>query len=159
MLVLFDVNPAWQRTLTELEDAYPYQLADYPRRGDGIALFSKREPLRAQLRQLGPSNRKTMVAICADEDQEFTVIATHLFPPISARLSQVRDEQLQAVGELAAETAGPLLVMGDLNTSPWSPIFRQLARTSGLRDSRRGYGLQVTWTGARGGAVRTVSGE
>ena len=89
-----------------------------------------------------------MVVAYADEDQEFTVIATRPYPPVNARQSQVRDQQLQAVGELAAETAGPLLVMGDLNTSPWSPIFHELARTSSLRDSRRGYGLQVTWTGA-----------
>lgn len=43
MLVLFEVNPAWQRTLAELEEAYPYQLANYRTLGDGIALFSRRD--------------------------------------------------------------------------------------------------------------------
>ena len=37
------------------------------------------------------------------------------------------------------------MVVGDLNTSPWSPVFHDLLRASGLRDGRAGHGIQPTW--------------
>ena len=35
--------------------------------------------------------------------------------------------------------------MGDLNTTSWSPFFSDLIEESGLRDSRKGFGIQTTW--------------
>ena len=40
---------------------------------------------------------------------------------------------------------GPLVLIGDFNCTPWSPAFRKLVSYSGLRDSRRGLGVQPTW--------------
>ena len=39
----------------------------------------------------------------------------------------------------------PVLVLGDLNASPWSSHFRRFLRDSGLRDSAQGRGVQPTW--------------
>ena len=39
----------------------------------------------------------------------------------------------------------PMIVAGDLNLTPWSPFFREFVDRSGLRDSRRGFGVQATW--------------
>lgn len=41
--------------------------------------------------------------------------------------------------------ASPVLLLGDLNVSPWSPYFRRLLRESGLRDSSQGRGVRPTW--------------
>lgn len=38
-----------------------------------------------------------------------------------------------------------LIIAGDLNTTPWSPHFRQLIRQTKLRDSQKGFGLQPSW--------------
>lgn len=38
-----------------------------------------------------------------------------------------------------------LILMGDLNTAPWSSSFRHLIRETGLRDSQEGFGLQPSW--------------
>jgi len=35
--------------------------------------------------------------------------------------------------------------VGDLNSSSWSPAFRDLLRDAGLRDTRLGRGVQSTW--------------
>jgi endonuclease/exonuclease/phosphatase (EEP) superfamily protein YafD len=39
----------------------------------------------------------------------------------------------------------PLLVAGDLNTSPWSHHFQAFLRQMRLQDSRQGFGIQPTW--------------
>jgi endonuclease/exonuclease/phosphatase (EEP) superfamily protein YafD len=73
------------------------------------------------------------------------VIGTHPLPPGGRELSWSRDQQLQAVARRAAACEGAVMLLGDLNVTSWSPIFADLLNESGLRDSRRGHGLQPTW--------------
>jgi endonuclease/exonuclease/phosphatase (EEP) superfamily protein YafD len=40
---------------------------------------------------------------------------------------------------------GPVLLLGDLNVTPWNRHFRLLLERTGLRDSSRGRGVQPTW--------------
>jgi endonuclease/exonuclease/phosphatase (EEP) superfamily protein YafD len=77
----------------------------------------------------------------------FCLIATHPLPPVSAENAVMRDEQLQSAGEFAVSLAAPTVLAGDLNTTSWSPCFQDLLAVSGLRDSRRGFGVQPTWPG------------
>jgi endonuclease/exonuclease/phosphatase (EEP) superfamily protein YafD len=37
------------------------------------------------------------------------------------------------------------LVVGDLNTTDFSPCFRDFLKASGLQDSRQGRGIQASW--------------
>jgi endonuclease/exonuclease/phosphatase (EEP) superfamily protein YafD len=46
---------------------------------------------------------------------------------------------------LARKRTGALVLLGDLNTTSWSPHFRDLINTAGLKDSRAGFGIQPTW--------------
>jgi len=39
----------------------------------------------------------------------------------------------------------PLLLLGDLNVTPWNHHFKKLLRHTGLKDSTQGYGVQPTW--------------
>jgi endonuclease/exonuclease/phosphatase (EEP) superfamily protein YafD len=38
-----------------------------------------------------------------------------------------------------------MIILGDLNASPWSHPFGRLLREGGLVDSTRGFGVQPTW--------------
>ena len=44
------------------------------------------------------------------------------------------------------EFEGPLVVMGDLNMTGTSPLFRELLERGGLTDTRRGFGACLSWT-------------
>jgi endonuclease/exonuclease/phosphatase (EEP) superfamily protein YafD len=39
----------------------------------------------------------------------------------------------------------PVIVAGDFNATPFSPIFRKVIKISGLKDSREGFGWQPSW--------------
>jgi endonuclease/exonuclease/phosphatase (EEP) superfamily protein YafD len=39
----------------------------------------------------------------------------------------------------------PKILVGDLNTSLWSPYYAHLIRQTGLDNARRGFGLLPTW--------------
>jgi endonuclease/exonuclease/phosphatase (EEP) superfamily protein YafD len=64
--------------------------------------------------------------------------------------SSLRNDQLRAIAKFLQGVEGSRLVMGDLNTTSWSPHFRDLLAATGLVDSRRGRGMQPTWTAFRG---------
>jgi endonuclease/exonuclease/phosphatase (EEP) superfamily protein YafD len=38
-----------------------------------------------------------------------------------------------------------MILLGDLNTTAWSHAFQKLVKQMDLKDSRKGYGLQITW--------------
>ena len=59
--------------------------------------------------------------------------------------SRLRDSQLGAIPAVLEELDAPVLLLGDLNASPWSYPFRHLLRDSGLRDGSLGKGFQPTW--------------
>ncbi|MEE8238524.1 MAG: endonuclease/exonuclease/phosphatase family protein, partial [Nitrososphaerales archaeon] len=49
------------------------------------------------------------------------------------------------VSKSVSDQEDPILLLGDLNITPWSPIFKDFLRSTGLRDSREGFGLQPSW--------------
>ena len=76
------------------------------------------------------------------------VIAVHTLPPVSAGYAAERGEQFDALGQRvrAAEGEGhQVVVIGDLNATPWSAPFRQLIQETGLRDTAVGFGPSGTW--------------
>jgi len=76
--------------------------------------------------------------------KNFVLIATHPYGPHSEYPGQQRN-QFNALANYARESNDPVILIGDLNTTPWSPMFRRLIHRSGLHDARRGFGILPTW--------------
>ena len=57
----------------------------------------------------------------------------------------LRDGQLAELATLVGHQRHPVMLLGDLNASPWSYPFRRLLRDTGLLNSMRGWGVQPTW--------------
>ena len=56
-----------------------------------------------------------------------------------------RDRVLRAAARWSRSRPARRVVMGDFNTTPWSPPFRQLLHDGRLFSSLNGFGLQVSW--------------
>ena len=74
-----------------------------------------------------------------------TIVLTHPVPPVSASAAREQLRELEAIAVRARELPGPLVVMGDLNATPWSRAFQRLVSSSGLCDSRAGFGVQASF--------------
>ena len=59
------------------------------------------------------------------------------------------EKLLRSAGAPDAVRTRPVIVAGDLNTTPWSHGFQRLIRPRGLRDSAVGHGVQTTWNARR----------
>jgi endonuclease/exonuclease/phosphatase (EEP) superfamily protein YafD len=73
------------------------------------------------------------------------VLALHTAAPTTPGDQRQRDDELVAAGSWARGHAGPELVHGDLNATPWSSALQDLEDSADLRNSAYGYGVQATW--------------
>ncbi|PCC74444.1 hypothetical protein NAEX_07540 [Nannocystis exedens] len=90
----------------------------------------------------------TLAAELAVAGRRIALLAVHTLPPVSRDYAERRDAQLARAAAWAREQRGagrlPVIV-GDLNTSPFSAPLRRLLTDGGLVDSQRGFGLQASW--------------
>jgi endonuclease/exonuclease/phosphatase (EEP) superfamily protein YafD len=145
LVVLQEVTLAWQRELLALQGLYPHRHLEPREDNFGIAVFSRAPLESVETRFLGSAQVPSIVARLRLGPELVTVVATHPIPPVTPGMLALRDGQLAEVRELALAAEGPLLVVGDLNTSPWSPVFADLLDGTGLRDARHGRGLLASW--------------
>ncbi|MCA9184741.1 MAG: endonuclease/exonuclease/phosphatase family protein [Pirellulaceae bacterium] len=147
VLLMMEVNQSWLDDLhaVSLFADFEYQM-EQPREDNfGIAIYSRHELTEQAVRSLSAHDLPTLVTTIHVDGHRFRFIGTHPVPPINGAMTRTRDIQLQAVAQLAAQSDIPCIVAGDLNTTSWSYCFGDLLKTSRLRDSRRGFGVQPTW--------------
>lgn len=145
ILVLAEVSQKWLATLAPALAGYPHSEA-VPREDHfGIALYSKFPLAHPEIRYLGAAEVPTLVAEAESDGGRFTIVGTHPLPPSGPDNTRLRDAQLAQLPGVAAAATSPVLLLGDLNATPWCPAFQRLLRESGLRDSSRGRGVQPTW--------------
>ncbi|WP_372807559.1 endonuclease/exonuclease/phosphatase family protein [Pontiella sp.] len=149
VLLLEEVTTKWERQFETLRAQYPHRIAQARDDCFGIMLLSKLPLSRGEILSVGEANLPTIVATIHTPSGEVSFIGTHPLPPIGKSYSRLRNEQLQALPALIAAQKHPVLLIGDLNTSPWSPHFKQLVKESGLKNSMKGFGFQPTWPANR----------
>jgi endonuclease/exonuclease/phosphatase (EEP) superfamily protein YafD len=134
VIFLLEVDDKWVAALSVLEAKYPHHLVQTRQDNFGVAFYSRMPWKQAELLWLGGAGLPSVQATLQHQGRELTVIGTHPVPPAGRVYSAWRDEQLRLLGEHVARLQTPVLVMGDLNATPWSAGMRLLtAGTLGFR--------------------------
>lgn len=144
-VALLEVSDDWLTDLQPVLSRYPHRLAAPRDDNFGIFLGSKVPLLQPEIIPYGDDELPTLRAGLEYPEGRLTLVATHPLPPVSGEHARLRDRQLEFLATLARQSKAPLLLIGDLNTTPWSHSFRRLLRDSGLVDSARGRGVQPSW--------------
>ena len=145
VVLLMEVNAEWIEAMEELRPVYPHQQVEPREDNFGIALYSKRAFTTCGIVYLGRAEVPSVVGEVEVAGRRLTIVGTHPLPPMSAAYTAFRNDQLDAVAQYMAAATGPKIVMGDLNTSPWSHCFGRLLSRAELADSSRGRGVHATW--------------
>ena len=145
IVALLEVSETWMNELSSVKDEYPHVVASPRSDNFGIALFSRIPFVESEIIEIGEAGLPTAFTRLRLEDVALTIIATHPLPPTRRASARYRNRQLKELAHYLHAVGKPVIVMGDLNTTPYSPHFKKLLRESGLRDSRRGRGIQPTW--------------
>ncbi len=145
LIVVQEVTPAWASALGALSERYPFSEV-LPREGAfGIGVLSRRSLYDVEVLDLGHPSYPAVLARLTAGDRTLALLAAHPPPPVADALFTARNEQLREVARLMRGLASPKVLLGDLNTSSWSPYFSDLLKQSGLRNARDGFGILPTW--------------
>ena len=148
LVALLEVDQRWIDALSDLGKNYPYSITEPREHNFGMALYSRVPLKNARIIRFVPDGVLSLVAGVEINERSLTVVATHPVPPSSTASSHERNQQLAAIADFADQRMEPVLVFGDLNTTPWNRHFRKLLKRGGLLDSGKGFGLQPTWPGS-----------
>ncbi|MBS0210758.1 MAG: endonuclease/exonuclease/phosphatase family protein [Planctomycetes bacterium] len=146
LVAFYEVTHAWANGLEPLRAKYPH-VYSYPDEGSfGLQVMS-RQPLEdARLEKpLGVDGAVFTARMPLDDGQRLALVVAHPPPPTDAGLAHIRKVTLKYLARRVNESPGPLALIGDLNCTPWSPLFSDLCRDGELGDARRSFGLQPTW--------------
>jgi endonuclease/exonuclease/phosphatase (EEP) superfamily protein YafD len=144
ILVLEEIGSRWLAGMAWLTNAYPHSRIEPREDNFGIGLYSKRPLVESRVVHVGRAGVPSILATVNIGWTNLRVVATHPVPPAGSLYSRWRNEQLDLLVEHVRSPL-PVLLLGDLNVTPWSAHFRRLLRRSGLRDSARGFGVQPSW--------------
>ena len=145
LLLLEEVTPKWIHELSRLDSVYPYRIADARDDCFGIMLLSKIPLSHTNTVEIGATGVPSILATVHLPQGEISFIGTHPVPPVSVEYARRRDRQLDALARCVQEQSRPVLLVGDLNASPWSAHFRKLLKKTDVKNSMKGFGFQPSW--------------
>lgn len=145
MLFLQEFTEDLEEHLKVLKKGYPYQKLLAKSNSFGIAIYSKLPLDSVQILVLDDSNRPSILAQIEIKKKKIHILSTHPPPPISFRFFAERDELFRKIIQMRSQFGANFILIGDLNITSFSPIFKKLLKQTGLRDSRQGFGLQNTF--------------
>lgn len=145
--VFIEVDAWWAGRLEELEDSYPYNIVEARDGCFGLAIFSRRPLGESLIRDFSGYELPSLQVGFEVDGREVTLIGTHPPPPVGSMPFRIRNWHLAELARDARLREAPLIVVGDLNCTPWSAAFRRFAKASGLRSA--GVSRAVTWSPVR----------
>ncbi len=150
VIAVIELSERWERAIEPLKADYPFStISRLP--GDrryGVAILSKYEidpmPMPPDRLKL---HFRCAAALISTPAGPVRVVAVHPIPPTSIAASRHRDLQLVCVNEFVRLDSSyePMIVLGDLNATPWSHGYRLLIKGTTLRNTRRGSGIMGSW--------------
>ena len=150
--VLVEITPVWRAALTGLGSEFPnqyYAAGSLSRAGSsaqrGVLLLSRWPIERVATWKLGPHTEPAVIATLNVRGRALQLIGVHAAWPLGSGIQAERNRQLGELATIARSTPPPLVVLGDLNVTPFSPYFEALLSSTGLRSAAQGEGWQPTW--------------
>lgn len=145
VVFLQEFNEQWLEGSKPLLERYPHVYTQ-PRSGNfGIAVFSKFPFSAISHVDSPPFDHPTLIAELSVQNTDITLISTHPMIPLGGKLASARNEQLDSIAAMVRNNSEKIVLLGDFNASIWDRRYKQLEEETGLRSSRRGFGIAPSW--------------
>lgn len=145
IVVLQEMNPRWLKALEPLKTHFPFVLS-FPDLDDfDIAIFSRIPLSKAETKFIGDARAPYLQTSFQLHKHQISLLSTHLTSPGLRNHSHARNKQLVEIANISKTLAKPMILIGDLNITMWSPFYRKLLKNTGFKDARKGTGVLATW--------------
>lgn len=153
LIGIIECTPAWESAIREgIKDLYPYDTRDIMPGWSGNHIWS-RIPITPGYKdehfgQIAGAN-KLMAVKAQWAGQPFIYAAVHPASPDRFEALKLRNQEFDLISSVAQSNAAgrnyPIVFAGDFNCTSGSAFFTELIESSGLVDTRKGFGLQASW--------------
>ncbi len=141
--VFLEAKSSWVESLELLSPNYQYHLS-YPKLQ--IEIYSQIPLNNTQVDVYG-DYRGVVTSNFNIAGKELVFIATHAYPQLYYGVEgfQIRNDQLlQGIGNYVNQISKPVILVGDLNATMWSPFYQEMIKNSKLKNARQGFGILPT---------------
>jgi len=145
IVVLEEINKNWLGALNALDSKFSHKEIYTREDNFGIAVYSQRPFVKTELIFLGLVKTPSVLVTLGVPGKMFSLLATHLLPPVSDQYFLYRNDQLDAIGAFLSNKKMPLILAGDLNLTMWSPYYVKFCKNVGFKNVRKGFGILPTW--------------
>jgi endonuclease/exonuclease/phosphatase (EEP) superfamily protein YafD len=146
VVVLVEMNSVWRRALQGVEHEFPYRYQTLGSRRRGVNLWSRLPMKDVGVLPIEARREPAVQATLLTHGRSLRLFGVHANWPVAPGSSARRNRQLELLAQRARAVTGlPLLVVGDLNVTPFSPHFQRLLADGGIRSAADGFGWQPTW--------------
>lgn len=146
IVAIVETNQRWLNAMRTVDDILPYSLQSPQAKAFGIALYSKFPLTLEPVRTFDAPKDFHLVAKINQANKQVIVVALHPPPPRDATLFEQRNRELIEIGNYIKTLKQPVIALGDLNITLWSPNYQAFADHSNLRNTRKGFGILPSWT-------------
>lgn len=141
-----EYTPECDRALRQALPEYRYVVTEPRTDYFGIALYSKIQIVSSRLftpKVVGPGE-PAIISTVRKNNQLFQIVAVHVYAPHRPQEMQLRDEQLRQIADAVKLIQRPTILLGDLNTTPWSSTLNHFLSCLGLKNGGVGFGIKPT---------------
>lgn len=143
ILVLLEATHTQRELYAALEQTYLHNFQRLIGGGYGCVVFSM-YPVEELPRRPYPGVGTVPVRIELPEGP-LTVVAVHPQAPSDPKAWEWRNRTYRDLAKYIREQQGPLILMGDMNSTQWSPFFTQFEEASGLHQPNVRWLPRRTW--------------
>jgi len=157
LMILQEIDPWWEREVRGSDVPYRFVTSKPAEGSFGIALLAHKsldegdkvtiEGTRVLEFADGSAGaeRPGIEATLRFAGRRVTILSIHPPPPTTSAFSHMRDMILLKAKAWADAQGDPHIIIGDLNTTPWSRAFTSLVGDGKLISTQAGFGNQGTW--------------
>jgi len=147
IVLLMEVTPGHVEKLREVIDTFPYhkEYSPFGKINIGTVFLSKFPIQDCRMTQLTELGNLLLEVTLDIEKTEIMFYAIHATNPSLKKYFEIRKKHFLELADKIMNATSPVIVAGDFNATPYSPMFKRLIETSGLIDSRNGFGWQPSW--------------
>jgi len=148
MILLTELPEDGTPLMEPLANRYPHRLAERNGSPFDVVLLSRWRIEQRSIDRSAAAFLPVLSVLACDPHRAglcLTLVGLHAARPLGQNL-RLQEAQLR-IAAAAAQAApkGDVVVMGDLNLTPWSWGFRRFAEQAGVRDNPQERGLSATW--------------
>lgn len=143
LLVLIEATHTQRKLYNALGTLYPHRIDRLTGGGFGMVLLSK-YPAELMRGSSWPGVGSNPFRVELPEGP-LTLVGFHPQAPVGEKAWEWRNRSLRDLARYCREQDGPLLALGDMNCSPWSPFYQKFIEESGLHPPNVRWLPRRTW--------------